>query len=374
MSPAASPSSPSPSSENRRPARAWRRGRVLIPLLLVAAGLGLVAVPRPLSPQESPHAAPSAQPFSAYVARRQAQAQDEGVRPGNEERVVWAQGQAPDAKAAVVIYYIHGFGASRGEGEAVIDPLASALSATTYYTRLPGHGGDLEHHAAARPEQYFAVVEEDLHRLRALGGKLLIVGSSTGGLLAAWLAARHPDDVAGLVLASPLVELAIPGAFLLSRRVGMPIVKAVLGEYRDAGWRRDPEARKQPGYEDHWITKQRMDALAIVEDVRRRALREAPPQNITAPVLLLYHYADAEHQDSVCSVAAMQAFVQKASHGRPHPHSRSVAVADGNHILLSQYVRTDKALINRELLSFVAPLLAPVVAPRVAPAVGPANQ
>lgn len=331
-------------------------------LLLVAMGL-LLAMPRPLSPGETAHVQPASEPFSRYVSRRVQDAQAEGVRPGNEERIAWAKGLAEEAHAKVAIYYIHGFGASRAEGEAVIEPLARALSATTYYTRLPGHGGDLEHHAAARPEQYFARVEEDLHRLRPLADKLLVVGSSTGGLLAAWLAARHPADVDALVLASPLIELSLPGSFLLSRRYGLELVKAALGEYRDAGWRRDPEARKQPGYEDHWITKQRMDALAIVEDVRRRALREARPEAITSPVLLLFHYADAQHQDSVCSVAAMQAFYARTNQASPHPRSRSVAIADGNHILLSQYVRTDKAQIARELSAFVQALGWPIERP-----------
>lgn len=312
-------------------------------------------IPRPLSSGVTPHAAPSGEAFSVYVARRQAQSREQGVRPGNDERVAWAT--APDQRAPLVILYVHGFGASRAEGEATVEPLAQALHATTYYTRLPGHGGDLEHHAAARPEQYFAVVEEDFHRLRPLGEKLVVIGSSTGGLLAAWLAARHPAEVDAVVLGSPLVEMAATGSFLLSRQLGLPLVKLLMGEYRDAGWRTDPEQRKQIGYEDFWITRQRMSAAGIVEDVRRRALREASPGDISAPILLFYYYADERHQDTVCRVSAMRDFVARTNHGRPHPQTRSVAVADGNHILFSRYVRTDKATIGRELLSFTTAVL-----------------
>lgn len=318
-------------------------------------------IPRPLADGVTPHAAPTQEGFSAYVQRRQAQSRAEGVRPGNDERVAWAG--APDQRAPLVILYVHGFGASRGEGEATVEPLALALHATTYYTRLPGHGGDMDHHAAARPEEYFAVVEEDFHRLRPLGEKLVIIGSSTGGLLAAWLAARHPTEIDAVVLGSPLVEMAATGSFLLSRKLGMPLVKLIMGEYRDAGWRTDPEQRKQTGYEDFWITRQRMSAAAIVEDVRRRALREADPGDITAPILLLYYYADEKHQDTVCRVSAMRDFVSKTNHGTPHANTRSVAIADGNHILLSRYVRTDKATIGRELLSFTSAVLPPKTQP-----------
>lgn len=346
----------------RHPLKLWlQRGALGLGVLAICAA-ALLLVPRPLPSDPTVHAQPDAESFTSYVARRNAQARAEGVRPGNEERLVWADPQAPDRRAPIAILYVHGFGASRAEGEAVVEPLAQALHATTYYTRLPGHGGDLEHHAAARPEQYFAVLEEDFHRLRPLADKLVLIGSSTGGLLTSWLAARHPEQVEALVLASPLFELSAKGSFLLSRRLGLPLVQVLMGEYRDAGWKRDPQGRKQPGYENFWITRQRISTLGLIEDIRRQALREAPPADISAPVLLLYYYADAQHQDEVCSVAAMQSFLAKTHRGAPHPLTRSVAIADGNHILLSRYVRTDKAAIARELQTFLGAVLGPAAA------------
>lgn len=362
----AQPDSPSPSDAPSRPSHKVTRsiiGRGLRYLglglaLVLALGAALLGLPRPISPSASPHPAESPEPLADYVARRIAQSASEGVRPGNEERLVWPQGTLIAAGTATAILYIHGFGASRAEGEASVEPIAQALQAVTYYTRLPGHGGDLERHAAATPDQYFERVEADFHQLGRHAKRLVLIGSSTGGLLAAWLAARHPAEVDAVVLASPLIEMAPTGSFLLSRRLGMGLVRLVLGEFRDAGWRRDPEGRKVTGYENFWITRQRMSALGQVEDVRRQALRDGPPQNIRAPILLLYHYADAEHQDTVCSVEAMRDFVGRTHGGTPHPQTRSVAIADGNHILLSQYVRTDKATIGRELLSFLQTVLA----------------
>lgn len=356
------PTAGSPASPPLQPARSalrslvWRGLRYLGLFLLLACAVLLL--PRPLSLATSQHAMVPEEPIADYVARRITASRNEGVRLGNEERLAIPAGRTAVAGTATVILYIHGFGASRAEGEASVEPLAAALGAITYYTRLPGHGGDLEAHATSLPAQYFERMEEDFHHLRRLAKQLVLVGSSTGGLLAAWLAARHPGQVDALVLASPLIEMAPTGSFLLSRWLGLPLVRAVMGEFRDAGWRRDPEGRKVAGYEEHWLTRQRMSALGIVEDVRRHALREAPPEKITAPILLLYHYADAAHQDTVCSVAAMQKYVGRTHAGTPHPLSRSVAIADGNHILLSHFVRTDKATIGRELLAFVQAALA----------------
>jgi len=258
----------------------------------------------------------------------------------------------------VVILFVHGFGASRAEGEAVVDPLAAELGATVYYTRLPGHGGAMATQAATRAEEYFARLEEDFHRLRPLGEKVVLIGSSTGGLLCLWLAARHPDDVAALVLASPLLAFADPLTFLLSRQVGMSIIEAVYGEIRDASWHTDPEGRKQPGYEDHWLVQQRFRAVLPIDGLRRTIAVDETVGAVRAPLLLLYYYADPQHQDTVVSVPAMRAYFAKTNGGHPHPLSRQVAIADGNHILLSQYVRTDKKQILAESQRFLHEVLA----------------
>lgn len=326
--------------------------------VVLAAGLCLLperplpgALPaHPAAVAEDPGAA-----MDAYLAARLEASRKQGVRIGNEERLErHAAGKAP-----IVILYVHGFGASRAEGEAVVEPLAAGLGANVYYTRLPGHGGDLEAHAAARPEEYFARLEEDFHRVRPLGEKLVLIGSSTGGLLCTWLAARHPDDVSALVLASPLFDFAPPGSFLISRRVGMRIIEAVFGEYRDASWKRDPEKRKQPGYEDHWITRQRFRALLTLDGLRRTIATNEVLASVRAPVLMLYHYADDAHQDTVVSVPAIHEAFARMNGGQPHAASREVAIRDGNHILLSAYVRTDKERILSETRGFLSAALLP---------------
>ncbi len=57
------------------------------------------------------------------------------------------------------------------------------------------------------PDERFRVVEA------ALAGhpRLVLVGSSFGGLMALKFAARHPDQVAGMVLCAPAVHRTEPG-------------------------------------------------------------------------------------------------------------------------------------------------------------------
>lgn len=352
------PAAPQESPQNNRRPRVIRRVLLGIGGLLLAAGLSLVParpLPGPLPEHPQATATDPGAAMDAYLAARLDASRQKGVRPGNEESLV----RHAAGRAKVVILYVHGFGASRAEGEAVVEPLAAGLGADVYYTRLPGHGGDLEAHAAAKPEEYFAQLEEDFHHVRPLGEKLVLIGSSTGGLLCTWLAARHPDEVSALVLASPLFDFAPPGSFLISRRVGMRIIEAVFGEYRDASWKRDPERRKQPGYEDHWITRQRFRALLTLDGLRRTIVKDEVLATVRAPVLMLYHYADDVHQDTVVSVSAIHRAFARMNAGQPHALSRKVAIADGNHILLSAYVRTDKERILSETRGFLSAALSP---------------
>jgi pimeloyl-ACP methyl ester carboxylesterase len=54
-----------------------------------------------------------------------------------------------------------------------------------------------------RWEQWLADAEEDLALAQRLGGKVILMGHSTGALLLTWLAIRNPVNVARLILFSP---------------------------------------------------------------------------------------------------------------------------------------------------------------------------
>ena len=72
----------------------------------------------------------------------------------------------------------------------MVDVVADALQANLYYLRLPGHGGGKEAQARALATDYLDVVDEALLRMRELGSRVVVIGSSTGGLLGTWAAAR----------------------------------------------------------------------------------------------------------------------------------------------------------------------------------------
>jgi pimeloyl-ACP methyl ester carboxylesterase len=54
-----------------------------------------------------------------------------------------------------------------------------------------------------RWQEWLADAESDLALAQGLGGKVVLMGHSTGALLLTWLAIRNPNKVAGLILFSP---------------------------------------------------------------------------------------------------------------------------------------------------------------------------
>lgn len=336
-----------------------RRRVALGAALALLAGLGAALAwglqERPL-PDLGPGSLPPVVDADSWVAQRIEADDAQGVWPVGR----WRLHRNGPGRAPVAFVYVHGFGATRAEGEATLDPLADRWGAHVLYVRLPGHASTPEAHAAATPREHTRAVAQALHAAALLGDQVVLVGSSTGGLLATWAAATLPERVDALVLASPFYELADPvGRWLLPRRMALPLLHAVVGEDRDAGWAEDPEGRVVEGYDERWLIHQKTAALLPLEDLRRAIARPETWAAVTQPTLLLHYYADEAHQDTVVSVRAMEAAYAAFGAGAPHPHSRMVAIADGNHILTSAWVRTDKAAVTAALEAFLTDVVGP---------------
>ena len=139
------------------------------------------------------------------------------ITPGVEKRVVWAEG-GYERRTQVSVVYIHGFTATSEEIRPVPDQVAAALGANLVYTRLAGHGRPGAAMAEASAVDWMADVAEALAAGRAVGERVVVIATSTGGTLAA-MAGLDPammEDVAALILVSPNFAVNAPGAGMLA--------------------------------------------------------------------------------------------------------------------------------------------------------------
>ncbi|WP_439139753.1 alpha/beta hydrolase [Roseicyclus sp.] len=218
----------------------------------------------------------------AYIAAREAALDD--IRPGDAARIVWA-GEA-GAVTPLSVLYLHGFSAGPEEIRPVPDAVAAGLGANLVFARLSGHGRDGDAMAEPRAGDWLEDTALFLEIARAVGERVIVIGTSTGGTLAAW-AATDPAmarDVAGMVLVAPNFALANPAGVLLEwpyARVWGPWV---------AGAERAFEPMNE-GQAAHWTTRYPIGAAVtlgtLLREMRGRDLGQAD-----MPALVLISDAD----------------------------------------------------------------------------------
>ena len=139
--------------------------------------------------------------LDSYLTESESRVPD--IREGCEKKIVWHDDQRRQRDLAIV--YIHGFSASRMETWPLCDHLAESLGANLFYTRLAGHGKDGDALAGATVQDWMDDGMEAVAIGQRLGQKVILVGTSTGGTLATWLAAQPSVTpmIHRLILLSP---------------------------------------------------------------------------------------------------------------------------------------------------------------------------
>lgn len=207
------------------------------------------------------------------------------VRPGDERQIVWADPTAP-GRTSVALVYLHGFSADRHEIEPVVSRLGRALDANVYFARLRGHGRD----GAAMSEATAADWLDDTVEAVAIGNRIgdhvVLIGTSTGGTLATWAAARPESEgrIRAVALVSPNFHPKDRSSRVLLYPWGGALARIIVGTERCF----TPENEVQ---QRHWTTCYPTSALlpmmALVERVRTTDL-----STLRVPVLLVYSPRD----------------------------------------------------------------------------------
>lgn len=220
------------------------------------------------------------------------------LKPGNEARIVWADDSLRH-KTEYVVLYLHGFGASQEEGNPVHLQFAKKYHANLLLTRLYDHGlTDSLPMQNFTVQKYWDSAVDYLSMAKALGSKVIVMGTSTGGSLALLMASLFPE-VEAVILLSPNIRITNPMAWILNNRWGREIAHLSTGS--------DQMVSDHPAswYDLYWYRRYSMQGVVEMQQMLETAMVPRVFKAVKQPVLLLYYFKDADHQDEVVSVPAM---------------------------------------------------------------------
>ncbi len=278
--------------------------------------------------------------LEAWLEATEAEIPD--LRDGAAKTIVWADA-GTRARTPSAVVYLHGFSADRHE----IDPLprrvAEEIGANLYYARLSGHGRSGASLADADVEDWLMDAAETMEIGARLGERVIVLGTSTGGTLALWIAGqrRWRDVLAALALISPNLALRSRAAPLLSGPFGRLIVRLAVGrEYR---FEAQNEAQAL-----HWTTCYPSSALAAMMRLVR-AVHALPLEEVNVPAFMAYSPLDRVVDPS----AALAAMRRLGS-----PVKRTLAVeGDGDaqhHVVAGDILSPETtAFVAREIFDFL---------------------
>ncbi len=265
------------------------------------------------------------------------------IKPGNEAEIVWADSSKQQTEYAVV--YLHGFSASKEEGNPVHLNFAKSIKANLYLARLADHGID-----TIAPMQYFTAnklwetAKEAFAIGKKMGKKVILVGTSTGGTLALQLAAAYPE-IHCLVLLSPNIAINDDKVWLLNDPWGLQIARLVSdGNERVL-------AGKTANYKKYWYSHYRLESVVQLQELLESAMTKQTFEKVKQPTLMLYYYKNEAAQDPVVKVSAMLKMFDEL--GTPKNKKEKQALPNTeNHVIGSYITSKDISSVEKAINQF----------------------
>ncbi|RBL91553.1 alpha/beta hydrolase [Chitinophaga flava] len=306
--------------------------RILLVLIVVLAILYLVG-PRPATPVYSavlPAVPQDGQALEQYIHQKESRHR---LKPDNEARIVWAD--SPFHKTPYAVVYLHGFSASQEEGDPIHRDFARRYGCNLFLSRLDGHGIDTSDPLLTMTATgLWEDAKEALEIGKALGDKVILMGTSTGSTLALKLAASYPKDVYAVINMSPNIAINDDLAFLANDPWGLQLARLVKGgKYKES----NDTSRERARY---WNNKYRLEAVVQLQNLLETSMKPSTFQQIHQPVLNLYYYKDEKHQDPTVRVSAILKMEQEL--GTPDSLKEAISIPGaGAHVMGSRLTGHD---------------------------------
>jgi len=306
--------------------------------ILIAVGFWFLG-PRPPVHPAALHSAASQVPdlplLEQWLELLESTSGDKPLIEGVEKHVVWFSDD--HSPTDLVVLAVHGWSACNQELRPFDLDLARSLSANLFRTRLPGHGvadkvkgaqALLQH--ATRDNMQCTIVQA-VTIAEKLGKKVVIVGCSTGGTLAVWLAKqpRYNTNLAALVLVSPALVLSPAWLYHVLKRVTQYLPRTVVLPLFYKLIR--GEKAGQPISADHdlyWTLTWPSGAIQHIFDLYWSCEYTAANKAISVPVIAFGSYKD--------TVVDFNSTVQQLKTMSGESLHVDLSHADSHHCVISQ--------------------------------------
>ena len=267
----------------------------------------------------------------------------DNIKPDNASQLIFHD--SVPQKTAYSVLYLHGFSASRAEGNPVHLNIAKALKANLYLPRLSDHGlieeEPMLHFTAQR---YLDSAKEALAVAKKIGEKVIVVSSSSGGTLS--LILGNDPQIAALLLFGPNVEIYNPDAKLLTLPWGLYIARAVLASKYHV---MDKITEQKLNY---WTTRYRLECTLHLQKLMETGMRPEIFRRITSAVFMGYYYKNEEEKDEVVSIPAMLKMFDEL--GTPNNKKQKMAFPNAvDHVIGSYLTTSNYSQVEKVALSFL---------------------
>jgi esterase/lipase len=212
-----------------------------------------------------------------YLAQSEARYTD--IVPGTEKTIIWAN--AGKTKTPLSIIYLHGYSATRQETAPLSNEIAAQLGANLFYTRLSGHGRSNAAMDEPTVNDWLNDTMEAFEIGKRLGDKVIVIGVSTGGPLATWLAEQpNTDEALAYILMSPNFAPRDSNSEILTLPWARQFIPLILGPVYS--W--TPE---NPQHAKYWTHSYPSTALVTMMGLVK-FVRDSDLGSIQKPVLVIY--------------------------------------------------------------------------------------
>ncbi len=285
----------------------------------------------------------SFQTFEEYTSCKLKKSKEQNVKDGNFPKLLSFSG----GKTNQGILYIHGFAASLKDGEYVVAKVAETFQINTYFLRLPGHGTTIEEHRIVTYKELLDESIEAFIMMEKLCEKIILIGTSMGGLIATYIAAMFPDKCSSLILVSPFYCYAKK----IPRLTYISILFKILSLF-DPLIRDTKDPKRLPGYSNFWYGDFYFSSLKQLTKLSQLIHNKKTLKKIEAPLLMFYYYKNPKEQDNSASVSHMKNVFNLISQSKDS-YSKLIQIEEGAHVLMSEYVYADHEKVYGEIVNFL---------------------